>query len=346
MIKEKGDHLWQHIGGRGTSISLMKDNRLMSWPHKIFLGQVSDFELRLLRIFQVVVECQGFTAAENELGITRSTISRHICDLETRLGARLCSRGRGGFALTPEGQSVFNAATQLFSAVEEFRSTVNELHLELAGEIHIGFIDTLVTMDEMGMQSAISRFSKLHPNVQLKIVVGTADEIVRAVQDRRLHIGVTVKQGRAPRIVEIPLATEVSYLYCGPGHEAFDCPESEIDLASVSRFRMVRHAYSEAEGQAISRWNLSVASSANQTEGILLLVLGGSYVGFVPGHFARTWEDKGLLRRLLPATLTTVSTITAIVHKNARQDPMVSQFLSLLPVNQAVPQPKIETAAE
>ncbi len=333
MIKTLGDGPQVPAGRHDKIVSLPNDRRPMSWPHKLFLGQVSDFELRLLRVFQVVAECQGFTAAETELGITRSTISKHISDLEMRLGSRLCSRGRAGFALTSEGQSVYNAATQLFAAVEEFRSKINEFHRELVGEIHIGLIDTLVTMDDVGLQDAVSLFAKKHPNVQLTIVVGTADEIVRAVQERRLHVGVTVMSGPASRIVVTPLATESSYLYCGRGHEAFGRPDSEIDLTDVSRYRMVRHGYSEAESQAIARWNLTVASTSNQTEGVLLQVLSGSCIGFLPDHFAKKWEDEGRVQRILPDTLVNLTEIAAIVHENAQQDPMVHEFLSLLPVS-------------
>lgn len=65
-------------------------------------GQIADIDLRLLRVFRAVVESGGFAAAELELNVGRSVISRHIKDLETRLGLALCRRGRGGFALTPE----------------------------------------------------------------------------------------------------------------------------------------------------------------------------------------------------------------------------------------------------
>ena len=62
---------------------------------KALLGNVTDNDLRLLRVFRAVVACGGFAAAELELNINRSTISRHIKDLETRLGVTLCRRGRG-----------------------------------------------------------------------------------------------------------------------------------------------------------------------------------------------------------------------------------------------------------
>jgi DNA-binding transcriptional LysR family regulator len=48
--------------------------------------QLSDIDLRLLRVFIAVTESGGFTAAEIKLNINRSTISTHISDLEARLG--------------------------------------------------------------------------------------------------------------------------------------------------------------------------------------------------------------------------------------------------------------------
>ena len=70
------------------------------------MGQLSDADLRLLRVFKAVVDCGGMASAELELNLAMSTISRHVKDLETRLGLVLCRRGRAGFALTPEGQQL------------------------------------------------------------------------------------------------------------------------------------------------------------------------------------------------------------------------------------------------
>ena len=55
-------------------------------PSRAALGQISDMDLRLLRVFRTVVDCGGMAAAELELNIGTSTVSRHIKDLETRLG--------------------------------------------------------------------------------------------------------------------------------------------------------------------------------------------------------------------------------------------------------------------
>ena len=86
------------------------------------LGQMSDYEVRLVRIFKTVVECGGFTAAETALGISRSAISQHMNDLEGRLGFSLCQRGRGGFSLTEEGKEIYQVGLTLLTALEAFKS--------------------------------------------------------------------------------------------------------------------------------------------------------------------------------------------------------------------------------
>jgi DNA-binding transcriptional LysR family regulator len=134
-----------------------------------------------------------------------------------------------------------------------------------------------------------------------------------------------------------PLATEINYLYCARGHEAFDLPDKEISLEDVSRYRMVRHGYSESESKAIRRWNLSAESTSHQTEGIMLLVLTGSFVGFLPDHFAKRWEEDGRIRRILPDKLKNATEIIAITHKASQANPVVRQFLSFFSAGQEEP---------
>lgn len=92
------------------------------------LGQLSDMDLRLLQVFKSVVDCGGMAAAELELNIGTSTVSRHVKDLETRLGLVLCRRGRAGFALTPEGQRVYEETLRLLASVEGFRNSIDDIH--------------------------------------------------------------------------------------------------------------------------------------------------------------------------------------------------------------------------
>ena len=48
------------------------------------------------------------------LGLGLATISKHMADLETRLGMRLCARGHEEFRLTEQGELVYRATLEVF----------------------------------------------------------------------------------------------------------------------------------------------------------------------------------------------------------------------------------------
>ncbi len=99
----------------------------------------------MLKVFKAVADCGGMAAAELELNVGTSTISRQIKDLETRLGLTLCRRGRAGFALTVEGQRIYEETMRLLSAVDAFRSGVDDIHQRMGGRLEIGLFDKTAT---------------------------------------------------------------------------------------------------------------------------------------------------------------------------------------------------------
>jgi DNA-binding transcriptional LysR family regulator len=301
----------------------------MTWPHRIFANQFTDFELKLLRVFRAVVDCGGFSPAEVEIGLTKSAISKHVSDLEIRLGVRLCERGRGGFALTPEGKIVYDSTTQLLVALEEFRSQINSFHSELVGEFYIGFIDNIVTNESPVLQRILADYVRAHPSLTLNMITGSASEIDRAVEERRLHIGVSVGSESSAKTLSVPLLAEVGYLYCGRDHALFGLDDADITDERLSRCSLVQHGYSAAEKRLVGQLGLKPHATSHQTEGILFLILAGQHIGFLPSHFARPWEANGAIRAIRPDQIEK-KTWTAIKAQRASLgNPMVRSFLSI-----------------
>ena len=92
------------------------------------LPPLRDINLGLLHVYRTTVECGGFSQAQAELGISRSTISTHMSNLETRLGLTLCRRGRSGCALTERGRLVYESASKFLTVLKGLRSELGELH--------------------------------------------------------------------------------------------------------------------------------------------------------------------------------------------------------------------------
>ncbi|MGA9222686.1 MAG: LysR family transcriptional regulator, partial [Pseudomonas graminis] len=193
------------------------------------LAQVSDFDIRLLRIFRSVVESGGFSAAESALGIGRSAISQQMSDLEQRLGLRLCQRGRAGFSLTEEGREVYQSSLQLLSALESFRTEVNGLHRHLRGELNIGLTDNLVTLPHMRITHALSQLKERGPDVHINIRMIAPNEVEQGVLDGSLHVGVVPQASALSGLEYQPLYSERSLLYCAVGHPLFYVDDALLD---------------------------------------------------------------------------------------------------------------------
>jgi DNA-binding transcriptional LysR family regulator len=130
---------------------------------RALLGQLSDMDLRLLQVFKAVVECGGMAAAELELNIGISTVSRHVKDLETRLGLVLCRRGRAGFALTAEGQRVYDETLRLLAAVDGFRASVHDIHARMGGKLAIALFDKTASNPPRASTRPSPRFATRRP---------------------------------------------------------------------------------------------------------------------------------------------------------------------------------------
>ena len=58
---------------------------------------------RTMESYVRVVRAGSFTVAANQLGLSRALVSRHIGELETRLGVRLLNRTTRSLSVTDEG---------------------------------------------------------------------------------------------------------------------------------------------------------------------------------------------------------------------------------------------------
>ncbi len=297
---------------------------------KALLGRVSDVDLRLLRIFQTVVNCGGFSAAEIDLGIGRSTISTHIGELEARLGARLCQRGRGGFALTARGKKIYEASLGLMKSLDDFRNEVNADEDTMTGDINIGVVDNIIWDKELRLRNVFREFSGLASNIDLTLYVLSPDEIERRVLDERLHVGIAPAMHEIAALSYTHLFDEVNYLYCGKGHPLFDRPDSEISTADLVRSQYVKKGY------AVNS-NLQQANSAMgkrvvgfHVEAFALLILSGCYIGFLPEHYASVWESNGEMRRLLPKRYEAVVSFASMTARNRPRTKTLEAFLNCL----------------
>jgi DNA-binding transcriptional LysR family regulator len=260
------------------------------------LGQLSDIDLRLLRVFRAVVDCGGMAAAELDLNIGTSTVSRHVKDLETRLGLTLCRRGRGGFALTPEGEKIYEQTTQLLAATDAFRARVDEIHQRMGGELHIAVFDKTVSNPACHIAQAIALFTDQAPDVSLNLHVATLNAIERGVLDGQYQLGIIPGHRSSDALDYAHLFDETMHLYCGPGHGLFGKDCTGLDWSDIQEQPFAGLGYHSPNMEFSLRERLPRRATGFDQESIATLILSGKFLGFLPDHYARSFVQAGQMR--------------------------------------------------
>jgi len=293
------------------------------------LAQVTDFDLKLLRIFKTVSECGSFSAAESLLGITRSAISLNMSDLEKRLGMRLCQRGRAGFALTDEGREILRYSDSMMVAIENFRQQVNHMHKQLRGELNIGIINNLVTQPRMKITHALDSLRANGPEIRINISMMTAADIERGLMDGRLHVGALPLTSPVSGLEYIQLYDEKSKLYCSSKHPLF-VSENEPDDEQLLQYDAIAPSFRMTAEAIGMHQMLHCTATASDREGIAFLILTGRFVGFLPDHYAAQWVEKSLMRPVVPERLHFCSKIGIATRSGRRANAILEKFLQSL----------------
>jgi DNA-binding transcriptional LysR family regulator len=121
-------------------------------------------DLNEIVVFARVVQAGSFRAAAAALGMPKSTVSRKVSELETRLRARLLQRTTRKLSLTDVGRIFYDHSARIVAEVEEAERAVSSLQttpqglLRVTAPINVAFLGPI-----------ISDYLKRHPEVRLEL---------------------------------------------------------------------------------------------------------------------------------------------------------------------------------
>ena len=294
------------------------------------LGQLSDMDLRLLQVFKSVAECGGMAAAELELNIGTSTVSRHMKDLETRLGLVLCRRGRAGFALTPEGQRVYDETLRLFASVQGFRTSIDDIHARMGGQLAVAVFDKTASNPAAHIGEAIAAFSAQAPDVALQMHVGSINAIERGVIDGSFQVGIIPAHRSSDSLLYTELFGETMLLYCGARHPLFGADHAALDWDAIRRYAFAGLGYHSPNMALSHQARLQRSATGFDQESIATLVLSGRYLGFLPDHYAEAFERQGRMQAVHPALLRYTCTFMGLVRRSPEPSRAAQAFAQCL----------------
>lgn len=292
--------------------------------YSIIPKPVTEYDLRLLRIFKAVVENGGFSAAETELGVTRSTISLHMSNLETRMKLKLCLRGRGGFSLTEDGQAVYQATINMFDSLDDFSLFVGSLGKELSGELVILCADQLGIAKQKKLAEVIQIVHDKSPNLHLVLDGDSIHNIEKSLLKDKAHIGIFPGYQQIEGLQYQPLITEPIYLCCGNQHPFFELVDKDINTEMLASTPAIHPGIDiDTKGRDQLK-KLNLAAKAYQFDTRKAMILSGRYLGYMPQSYIQLELNQGLIRIIKPSELTYQFDLSLVVKKTPRENAKVT----------------------
>jgi len=122
-----------------------------------------------LRIFLVVIKAGNFTAAAEQLLLSKQYVSRRMASLEASLGVRLLIRNTRKLSVTESGLVFSQHAQKILDDIQEAELAVSERRQELQGSFRISIP---MSFGVSYLSPLIAEFLRQHPAVQFQIELG------------------------------------------------------------------------------------------------------------------------------------------------------------------------------
>jgi DNA-binding transcriptional LysR family regulator len=163
-----------------------------------------------MRVFTAVVDAGSFVGASTALDMSKAAVSRHVAELESRLGVRLLHRTTRKLSLTPEGEVFQTRCRELLSGVDEAEAEITSRSGEASGLLRI---NAPFSFGLLHLAPLWPEFMALHPKVTLDVTL--SDRVVDLVEE---GFDLAVRIARLPNssLVSRPLSSTRMVLCASP----------------------------------------------------------------------------------------------------------------------------------
>jgi DNA-binding transcriptional LysR family regulator len=255
----------------------------------------------LLRVFVRIAGCGSFSAAANQLGLPRPTVSTAMQQLEARLGVRLLHRTTRRVALTQDGEALLERAQALIADIEEIEQQFAPAAGAVSGRLRV---DMPSRIARRVVAPALPELLERHP--RLIVDLGSTDRMVDLVQegiDCALRVGALSSSSLVARPIgrfDMINCASPAYLarYGTPRHPRDLERHVAVDYISAAQGRAAPWEWQEGRRTRVLAMRSRV--SANNAETYIALALAGLGLIQIPAFDVQEHVERGELVEVLP----------------------------------------------
>lgn len=255
---------------------------------------MKSIDLNALSWFCKIVEEGSIQSAAKRLDIPAPTLSRHLKNLETKVGIKLLNRTAHKMELTQEGLRYYNGLSSSIEAIDEALVQLESENLSLTGSINISAPNA---MTRRFLNEWLLEFMNLYPGVSLTILPAVSD--FQAIEDS-IDLALVVYPSTQVDWVQRLIVTNKSCVLASPDYIAREgipaMPEALNDHALLGSSS--EHRWVFIKGEDTTTIFPKYRYVSGDINNILDACLAGIGVVCIPKHFAQEYLKNGQLVEL------------------------------------------------
>lgn len=143
--------------------------------------------LRQIEYLQAVIENGNFYLAAEQCNVSQSAISQQIKKLEDELGVKLLERHNRTFSLSPAGEHFYRKSLIISGDLKQLVRETKRIADKDNAVLRIGYYKGYHGNE---LSEAIALFSEKHPTVDIKIMVGSHEELYHAMETNSVDLAI------------------------------------------------------------------------------------------------------------------------------------------------------------
>lgn len=175
---------------------------------------MSDLDWNDIRIFLALFRGGTVRRAADELGMSHSTVSRHLTELETGLNAVLFTRSRDGLLPTALAMQILSKAEEVEARIQDLQRSAASVEENLTGKIRLTCPPLLAQLMVMPI---IADFTRRYPGIEVSLSSSyDFDDLMRG------QVDIALRAQTAPddNLVGRRLPDFTDYVYAAPDYIA------------------------------------------------------------------------------------------------------------------------------
>ena len=283
-----------------------------------------------LLVFHEVAKHRSFSKAAEGLFISQPAVTKHIKELERRVGMGLIQRRKGGFSLTEAGKIIFRYSHKISSHLMEMENVLGSLQKDHRGLLKIG---TTESYSRCLMPRLLSGFQAAHPAFKIALDVGNSDEIERNLLIYKNDLGLIGLTRTSSKLEAIPFLKEPLVLIVSPNHSL--AKRKVVSLRELEGYpfiirakgsttrRIVLQAFKDLEIRP------SLLMEAGSSEFIKQWVSEGKGVSVIVKRIVEDEEKRGIIKTV-PLMEKLHLEVALLYLKEERANPAVKTFVNFI----------------